>query len=39
MRQATSEKELIGRMQAGDSTAVADLSSTYGPRIHQLAFR
>ena len=26
-------------MQAGDGTAVADLASTYGPRIHQLAFR
>ena len=38
MRQA-SETELIGRMQAGDATAVAELSSTYGPRIHQLAFR
>ena len=39
MRQAFTETELIGRMQSGDSTAVADLSSTYGPRIHQLAFR
>src|ERR671912_2919315 len=39
MRQALTEKELIGRMQAGDGTAVTDLSSTYGPRIHQLAFR
>jgi RNA polymerase sigma-70 factor (ECF subfamily) len=39
MAQAHSEKELIGRMQAGDSTAVNDLSTTYGPRIHQLAFR
>jgi RNA polymerase sigma-70 factor (ECF subfamily) len=39
MRQAVRETELIGRMQSGDSTAVADLSSTYGPRIHQLAFR
>lgn len=38
MRQAN-EIELIGRMQAGDATAVAELSSTYGPRIHQLAFR
>jgi RNA polymerase sigma-70 factor (ECF subfamily) len=38
MRQPA-EQELIGRMQAGDSTAVSDLSSTYGPRIHQLAFR
>src|SRR4051812_34741708 len=33
------EQELIGRMQAGDNTAVIDLASTYGPRIHQLAFR
>jgi RNA polymerase sigma-70 factor, ECF subfamily len=39
MRQPTVETELIGRMQAGDSTAVADLASTYGPRIHQLALR
>src|SRR5688572_7023192 len=39
MRQAVTEKELIGRMQAGDSTAVTELSTTYGPRIHQLAFR
>jgi RNA polymerase sigma-70 factor, ECF subfamily len=38
MRQPV-EKELVGRMQAGDSTAVGDLASTYGPRIHQLAFR
>ena len=39
MRQQGSERELIVRMQAGDTTAVADLSATYGPRIHQLAFR
>ena len=39
MPQADTERELIGRMQAGDSTAVTDLSSRYGPRIHQLAFR
>jgi RNA polymerase sigma-70 factor (ECF subfamily) len=39
MRQPSIERELIGRMQAGDSTAVAELASTYGPRIHQLAFR
>lgn len=39
MRQAETERELIGRMQSGDTTAVAELSSTYGPRIHQLAFR
>jgi RNA polymerase sigma-70 factor (ECF subfamily) len=39
MAQAATELELIGRMQAGDSSAVAELSSTYRPRIHQLAFR
>jgi RNA polymerase sigma-70 factor, ECF subfamily len=33
------EQELIGRMQAGDSAAVTDLASMYGPRIHQLAYR
>jgi RNA polymerase sigma-70 factor (ECF subfamily) len=38
MRQP-SERDLIRRMQAGDRTAVAELASTYGPRIHQLAFR
>jgi RNA polymerase sigma-70 factor (ECF subfamily) len=39
MRHAVSEKDLIGRMQAGDNSAVEELSATYGPRIHQLAFR
>lgn len=39
MRQPGVEQELIGRMQAADSAAVADLASTYGPRIHQLALR
>src|SRR5688572_18392792 len=39
MRQGGVERELIGRMQAGDVTAVTELASTYGPRIHQLAFR
>ena len=39
MRQVAAERELIGRIQAGDSTAVGDLATTYGPRIHQLAFR
>ena len=39
MAQTDSERELIGRMQAGDISAVAELSSAYGPRIHQLAFR
>lgn len=39
MRQAGVERELIGRMQAGDPAAVTELATTYGPRIHQLAFR
>lgn len=39
MRQVGTEQELIGRMQAGDGAAVAELSTVYGPRIHQLAFR
>src|SRR5919109_5444078 len=39
MRQSSSERELVDRMQAGDSAAVAELASTYGPRIHQLALR
>jgi RNA polymerase sigma-70 factor (ECF subfamily) len=39
MRQPDAERQLIGRMQAGDGSAVAELASTYGPRIHQLALR
>jgi RNA polymerase sigma-70 factor (ECF subfamily) len=39
MRQPNAERQLIDRMQAGDSAAVADLATTYGPRIHQLALR
>ena len=39
MRDTAGERELIGRMQAGDAAAVTELSSAYGPRIHQLAFR
>ena len=39
MRDTRGERELIGRMQAGDASAVADLSAEYGSRIHQLAFR
>ena len=39
MRDTGGERELIGRMQSGDASAVADLSSVYGPRIQQLAFR
>ena len=39
MRDTAGERELIGRMQAGDLSAVGDLSSAYRSRIHQLAFR
>jgi RNA polymerase sigma-70 factor (ECF subfamily) len=39
MREVRAERELVGRMQAHDPAAVADLASMYGPRIHQLAFR
>jgi RNA polymerase sigma-70 factor (ECF subfamily) len=39
MRNMAGERELIDRMQAGDATAMADLSAVYGARIHQLAFR
>lgn len=39
MRQQKAERDLIGRMRAGDGSAVADLASLYGPRIQQLAFR
>ena len=39
MRQPSAERQLIGRMQTGDNSAVAELASTYGPRIQQLAFR
>jgi RNA polymerase sigma-70 factor, ECF subfamily len=39
MRDIVEERELIDRMQAGDASAVAALSSAYGARIHQLAFR
>ena len=39
MRQQNTDSQLIGRMQAGDATAVADLATTFGPRIQQLALR
>ncbi len=39
MRQQDAERDLIGRMRAGDGSAVTDLASLYGPRIQQLAFR
>ena len=39
MRNETTERELIGRIQAGDQAAVSTLAADYGPRIHQLAMR
>ena len=39
MRQQNADSQLIGRMQAGDGTAMADLASTFGPIIQQLALR
>jgi len=36
---AQDELELVGRLQAGDQSAVADLESRYGSKIYQLAFR
>ena len=35
----TTTPQLIERLRAHDATAVADLSSTYGAKIYQLAFR
>ena len=39
MREHSAERDLVGRMRAGDGLAVADLAATYGPRIQQRAFR
>jgi RNA polymerase sigma-70 factor (ECF subfamily) len=39
MRDQYADRELIGRMRAGDSLAVSQLATEYGPRIQQLAFR
>jgi RNA polymerase sigma-70 factor, ECF subfamily len=39
MGHAGAERDLVARMQAGDVSAVAELASAYGPRIHQLAYR
>jgi len=33
------ERELIERLRTGDQLAVAELASTYGPKVYQLAFR
>jgi RNA polymerase sigma-70 factor (ECF subfamily) len=39
MREPDAERQLIGRMRSGDTTAVAELAAAYGPKIQQLAFR
>ena len=39
MRDVAAKHALIERLQAGDASAMADLESAYGSRIHQLAFR
>lgn len=39
LRNSTAERELVARLRAGDETAMADLHSIYGTKIHQLAFR
>ena len=39
MRDVRQERNLIERLKAGEGAAVADLSSAYGPKIYQLAFR
>ena len=39
MRDQVAEQALIGRLRAGDASAVADLESAYGAKIYQLAFR
>jgi RNA polymerase sigma-70 factor (ECF subfamily) len=39
MRNTTAEQQLIERLRTGDESAVAELASAYGPKIHQLALR
>ncbi len=39
MRNTGSDSSLIARVREGQEAAVTELASTYGPRIHQLAFR
>ena len=39
MRDLVVERDLVARMRSGDGSAVSDLAATYGPKIHQLAFR
>jgi len=39
MREMVAERDLVARVRAGEEDAVTELASTYGSRIHQLAFR
>jgi RNA polymerase sigma-70 factor (ECF subfamily) len=39
LRNSSAEQDLVVRLRAGDASAVADLQSIYGTKIHQLAFR
>lgn len=39
MRDMVVERNLVERLRRGDEAAVAELSSTYGAKIYQLAFR
>ncbi len=39
MRHSVAEQDVVQRMQAGDGSAVDDLSKMYGHKIYQLAFR
>ncbi len=39
MKYSVMEQEVVQRMQAGDGSAVADLSKLHGQKIYQLAFR
>ena len=39
MRDVAAERLLIERLRSGDSSAVADLETSYGAKIYQLAFR
>ena len=39
MLDKTSDRHLVERLREGDVTAIPELQTTYGARIHQLAFR
>ena len=39
MQDQGAEHALVGRLRAGDGSAVFDLETAYGPKIYQLALR